>query len=167
MDLSLRKTIWHGIFLPNLHLLAKFLLCSVPMLVVLLGCLLRLEEVLSLYIVNVRYQRFCLTTHVSCKLFFFQLWMGDIYPSLLISSSMLSCNANLIQGSTCAFCEAILRECGFRTGLFTSPHLIDVRERFRVNGWEITCMTSDEIYTPTWNYCRRHLLKAFLWYWSV
>lgn len=38
------------------------------------------------------------------------------------------------KGSTCAFCEAILLECGFRTGLFTSPHLIDVRERFRING---------------------------------
>ncbi|CAK7342692.1 unnamed protein product [Dovyalis caffra] len=38
------------------------------------------------------------------------------------------------KGSTCTFCEAILREFGFRTGLFTSPHLIDVRERFRING---------------------------------
>ncbi|CAA0812795.1 Folylpolyglutamate synthase [Striga hermonthica] len=42
------------------------------------------------------------------------------------------------KGSTCAFCEAILRECGFRTGLFTSPHLIDVRERFRLDGLDIS-----------------------------
>ncbi|KAJ4706305.1 Folylpolyglutamate synthase [Melia azedarach] len=42
------------------------------------------------------------------------------------------------KGSTCTFCEAILRECGLRTGLFTSPHLIDVRERFRINGLEIS-----------------------------
>ncbi|KAB2604437.1 folylpolyglutamate synthase [Pyrus ussuriensis x Pyrus communis] len=42
------------------------------------------------------------------------------------------------KGSTCTICEAILRECGFRTGLFTSPHLIDVRERFRINGLDIT-----------------------------
>ncbi|XP_038904564.1 folylpolyglutamate synthase isoform X2 [Benincasa hispida] len=42
------------------------------------------------------------------------------------------------KGSTCTFCEAILRECGLQTGLFTSPHLIDVRERFRVNGLEIS-----------------------------
>ncbi|XP_031258750.1 folylpolyglutamate synthase isoform X2 [Pistacia vera] len=42
------------------------------------------------------------------------------------------------KGSTCTFCEAILRQCGFRTGLFTSPHLIDVRERIRINGLEIT-----------------------------
>lgn len=42
------------------------------------------------------------------------------------------------KGSTCAFCEAILRECGFRTGLFTSPHLIDVRERFRLDGLDVS-----------------------------
>ncbi|XVF75267.1 hypothetical protein PTKIN_Ptkin13bG0173900 [Pterospermum kingtungense] len=41
------------------------------------------------------------------------------------------------KGSTCTFAESILRNCGFRTGLFTSPHLIDVRERFRLNGVEI------------------------------
>lgn len=39
------------------------------------------------------------------------------------------------KGSTCTFTESILRSCGFRTGLFTSPHLIDVRERFRLDGW--------------------------------
>ncbi|KAG7017676.1 Folylpolyglutamate synthase, partial [Cucurbita argyrosperma subsp. argyrosperma] len=42
------------------------------------------------------------------------------------------------KGSTCTFSEAILRECGLRTGLFTSPHLIDVRERFRINGLDIS-----------------------------
>ncbi|OIW14193.1 hypothetical protein TanjilG_21333 [Lupinus angustifolius] len=41
------------------------------------------------------------------------------------------------KGSTCTFTESILRNCGFRTGLFTSPHLIDIRERFRIDGVEI------------------------------
>ncbi|KAJ1400975.1 Mur-like, catalytic domain superfamily [Sesbania bispinosa] len=41
------------------------------------------------------------------------------------------------KGSTCTFTESILRNCGFHTGLFTSPHLIDVRERFRLDGMEI------------------------------
>ncbi|TKY56793.1 Folylpolyglutamate synthase [Spatholobus suberectus] len=41
------------------------------------------------------------------------------------------------KGSTCTFTESILRNCGFRTGLFTSPHLIDIRERFRLDGMEI------------------------------
>lgn len=41
------------------------------------------------------------------------------------------------KGSTCAMIDAIARACGKRTGLFTSPHLIDFRERIRVNGVEI------------------------------
>ncbi|PUZ38396.1 hypothetical protein GQ55_9G192900 [Panicum hallii var. hallii] len=42
------------------------------------------------------------------------------------------------KGSTCTFAESILRSCGFRTGLFTSPHLMDVRERFRLDGLDIS-----------------------------
>jgi folylpolyglutamate synthase/dihydropteroate synthase len=30
--------------------------------------------------------------------------------------------------------ESVLRASGYRTGLFTSPHLCDVRERVRING---------------------------------
>ena len=38
------------------------------------------------------------------------------------------------KGSTGAMLERAFRECGFKTGFYTSPHLIDVRERFRING---------------------------------
>ena len=38
------------------------------------------------------------------------------------------------KGSTGAMLECALRHCGIKTGFYTSPHLIDVRERFRVNG---------------------------------
>ncbi|HKQ59352.1 MAG TPA: Mur ligase family protein, partial [Candidatus Eisenbacteria bacterium] len=38
------------------------------------------------------------------------------------------------KGSVCALIERVLREAGHRTGLFTSPHLIDFRERIRVRG---------------------------------
>uniref|UniRef100_G3MKH4 Folylpolyglutamate synthase n=1 Tax=Amblyomma maculatum TaxID=34609 RepID=G3MKH4_AMBMU len=38
------------------------------------------------------------------------------------------------KGSTCAFAESILRHHGFKTGLYTSPHLVAVRERIRING---------------------------------
>ena len=31
--------------------------------------------------------------------------------------------------------ESILRNCGYRTGLFTSPHLWTVRERIQINGY--------------------------------
>jgi folylpolyglutamate synthase len=38
------------------------------------------------------------------------------------------------KGSTCAMVESILRAAGWRTGLYTSPHLVDVRERVRLGG---------------------------------
>lgn len=38
------------------------------------------------------------------------------------------------KGSTAAFVSAILQAHGLRVGLYTSPHLVDFRERFRVNG---------------------------------
>ena len=42
------------------------------------------------------------------------------------------------KGSTCAFIASFLQQAGFRVGLFTSPHLIDFRERIRVNGKPIS-----------------------------
>lgn len=38
------------------------------------------------------------------------------------------------KGSTCHTLAAILQSQGYRTGLYTSPHLIDFRERMRVDG---------------------------------
>ena len=38
------------------------------------------------------------------------------------------------KGSTCAMLEAILLQAGYRTGLYTSPHLVDFEERCRVRG---------------------------------
>ncbi|XP_077971572.1 folylpolyglutamate synthase, mitochondrial-like [Styela clava] len=42
------------------------------------------------------------------------------------------------KGSTCAFVESILRHHGYKTGFFSSPHLIEVRERIRINGQPIS-----------------------------
>jgi len=41
------------------------------------------------------------------------------------------------KGSSSAMLASILREAGFRTGLFTSPHLVDFRERITVDGQKI------------------------------
>lgn len=38
------------------------------------------------------------------------------------------------KGSTCAFIESVLKEHGFNVGTYLSPHLVDVRERIRLNG---------------------------------
>ncbi len=44
------------------------------------------------------------------------------------------------KGSTCSFLSHILMEAGCNVGLFCSPHLVDIRERFLLNG----CLCSEE-----------------------
>lgn len=41
------------------------------------------------------------------------------------------------KGSTAAMLASVLRRAGYRTGLYTSPHLLRFHERMRVNGEEI------------------------------
>lgn len=55
----------------------------------------------------------------------------DAFPSVHISGT----NG---KGSTAAFLESILEESGYRVGLYTSPHLVDVRERIQVDRKMIT-----------------------------
>ena len=38
------------------------------------------------------------------------------------------------KGSTCAMLEAIALQAGWRTGVYTSPHLVDFQERCRIHG---------------------------------
>jgi dihydrofolate synthase/folylpolyglutamate synthase len=54
------------------------------------------------------------------------------------------------KGSTAAFLESILRESGFRTGLYTSPHLERINERIRIAGEEI----SDDAFATTFTRIR-------------
>jgi dihydrofolate synthase / folylpolyglutamate synthase len=42
------------------------------------------------------------------------------------------------KGSTCAMIEAALRTAGYRTGLYTSPHLIEPTERIQIAGTPVT-----------------------------
>jgi len=41
------------------------------------------------------------------------------------------------KGSTCAMLESILRHAGYKTGLYTSPHICRFNERMQVNGQDI------------------------------
>ncbi|MBI5166305.1 MAG: bifunctional folylpolyglutamate synthase/dihydrofolate synthase, partial [candidate division NC10 bacterium] len=52
------------------------------------------------------------------------------FPSILIGGT----NG---KGSTAAFLSSILRAGGYKVGLYTSPHLIDFRERIQINGHPI------------------------------
>lgn len=38
------------------------------------------------------------------------------------------------KGSVCAYLASVMKEAGIRTGMFTSPHLVTMRERFVVDG---------------------------------
>lgn len=51
------------------------------------------------------------------------------------------------KGSTCALIDSVARAHGLRTGLFTSPHLVDFRERFRVHGKMISEQETAEYLT--------------------
>jgi dihydrofolate synthase/folylpolyglutamate synthase len=46
------------------------------------------------------------------------------------------------KGSTAAMTASILKQAGYRVGLYTSPHLIDFSERITING---TCISQEEI----------------------
>jgi dihydrofolate synthase/folylpolyglutamate synthase len=54
--------------------------------------------------------------------------------SLRLSAHVIHVAGTNGKGSVCAMAEAICRVAGYRTGLFTSPHLVTFRERIRVNG---------------------------------
>src|SRR6266404_2157696 len=38
------------------------------------------------------------------------------------------------KGSTSHMLAAVLQSAGYKTGLYTSPHLVDFRERIKING---------------------------------
>src|ERR1035438_7835466 len=52
------------------------------------------------------------------------------FPSVLIAGT----NG---KGSTAATLASILRASGLKIGLYTSPHLVRINERIRINGEEI------------------------------
>ncbi|MBI4463385.1 MAG: bifunctional folylpolyglutamate synthase/dihydrofolate synthase [Acidobacteria bacterium] len=54
----------------------------------------------------------------------------DTYPSLLVAGT----NG---KGSVAAMLDAVLRAAGLRTGLYTSPHLMEIAERIRLSGQPI------------------------------
>jgi dihydrofolate synthase/folylpolyglutamate synthase len=55
------------------------------------------------------------------------------------------------KGSVCAMLDSILRQAGYRTGLFTSPHLVDLRERFQVQGRPIPQAEFAALFAEVWS----------------
>ena len=81
------------------------------------------------------------------------------------------------KGTTCTLLASILHQAGYRTGLFTSPYVIDFRERFIINGAMIeeedviplveavdpvvAAMERENIYVTEFEYITA---MAFLWF---
>lgn len=51
------------------------------------------------------------------------------------------------KGSVCSFVQSVLIRAGYNVGMFTSPHLIRINERIRINGKEV----SDEEFARSFN----------------
>lgn len=60
--------------------------------------------------------------------------MVGVGPNELSNLSVIHVAGTKGKGSTSAYCESILRHNGYRTGFFSSPHLVSVRERICING---------------------------------
>ncbi len=56
------------------------------------------------------------------------------------------------KGSVSAMLHSVLKEAGYRVGLFTSPYIHDFRERIQINGELIPKETLTEIATEVMNY---------------
>lgn len=59
--------------------------------------------------------------------------LGDPHKAL-VAVTIAGTNG---KGSTAAFLASILHTAGYRTGLYTSPHLVSVTERIRIGGHKI------------------------------
>lgn len=58
------------------------------------------------------------------------------------------------KGSTCSFLASVLEQSGRRAGLFTSPHLVRINERIRINHDIISDEAFVEVFEETMEYVR-------------
>ncbi|MEI8312422.1 MAG: folylpolyglutamate synthase/dihydrofolate synthase family protein [Verrucomicrobiota bacterium] len=58
------------------------------------------------------------------------------------------------KGSVCAILDSVFRAAGLKSGLYTSPHLCDFRERVRVNGNMISRDATAQILTRLQDFCK-------------
>ncbi|CAH0382351.1 unnamed protein product [Bemisia tabaci] len=88
-----------------------------------------------------------------------KLWrMNAFLDRVGVSVETLDKNLSVIhvagskgKGSTCAYCESILRHHGFKTGFFSSPHLLSVQERIRIGGKPISAAKFSEYFMDVYN----------------
>jgi dihydrofolate synthase / folylpolyglutamate synthase len=68
----------------------------------------------------------------------FQIAVGGLEAAAPWGARVIHVAGTNGKGSVCAMIDSICRAQNYRTGLFTSPHLVTFRERIRVNGKKIS-----------------------------
>jgi dihydrofolate synthase / folylpolyglutamate synthase len=66
------------------------------------------------------------------------------------------------KGSTSAMLASILQRAGYRTGLYTSPHLVRINERIRVGGEEISDADFAEVFSEVQQRSRELVVEGKL-----
>ncbi|WP_283808390.1 bifunctional folylpolyglutamate synthase/dihydrofolate synthase [Geovibrio thiophilus] len=65
------------------------------------------------------------------------------------------------KGSTCRFTADMLKTCGYKTALFTSPHILKVNERIVFDGYDISDADFDRIFLRCVPLIRKYRLSYF------
>ena len=63
------------------------------------------------------------------------------------------------KGSVCSYIDDILKKSGYKTGLFTSPHLVTIRERIQVDGELISREDFTQYFNKVYETVRANNLK--------
>lgn len=64
------------------------------------------------------------------------------------------------KGSTCAMIAAILKESGYKIGLYTSPHLVDYTERIKINDKDISREEFADLISDIIQIAKKHKIHA-------
>ena len=60
------------------------------------------------------------------------------------------------KGSVCAFMSSILKEQGLHVGTFVSPHLVDITERFLIDGEQVEEAVFLDAFHRIYDLCMEH-----------
>lgn len=63
------------------------------------------------------------------------------------------------KGSVCSYIDVILKKSGYKTGLFTSPHLVTIRERIQIDGELISREAFTQYFNKVYETARANNLK--------
>ena len=64
------------------------------------------------------------------------------------------------KGSTCAMLASVLAEAGYKTGLYTSPHLVEYTERMKINGEDISRQEFSRLIVEVINFSNKANIPA-------